>query len=82
MRFAGKRPNLDRSTIIYNGAITVGGIPPEAYEYVVNGKSAIDWVMERQCVKTDKASGIAPRQRTPLSPLPVFAVFGSERSEV
>jgi predicted helicase len=30
-------------------------IPLEAYEYVVNGKSALEWVMERQCVKTDKA---------------------------
>ena len=28
----------------------------EAYEYVVNNKSAIEWVMERQCVKTDKQS--------------------------
>lgn len=31
---------------------------PEAYNYVVNGKPALEWVMERQCVKTDKASGI------------------------
>ena len=58
MRFAGKRPKQDRSTIIYNGNVTVGGIPLEAFDYVVNGKSAIDWVMERQCVKIDKASGI------------------------
>ena len=29
-----------------------------AYEYVVNGKPALEWVMERQCVKTDKDSGI------------------------
>jgi len=58
MKFAGKRPNLDRTTIIYNANITIGDIPLEAYDYVVNGKSAIDWVMERQCVKTDKASGI------------------------
>ncbi|MBF0282773.1 MAG: hypothetical protein HQM07_09440 [Zetaproteobacteria bacterium] len=53
----GKNVN-DLSTIQYNSRITVSGIPEEAYEYVVNGKSAIDWVMERQCVKTDKASGI------------------------
>ncbi len=38
--------------------ITLTGIPPEAYDYVVNGKPAIDWVVERQCVKTDKDSGI------------------------
>jgi predicted helicase len=30
----------------------------EAYDYVVNGKTALDWVVERQCVRTDKASGI------------------------
>jgi predicted helicase len=36
----------------------VSAIPAEAYDYVVNGKSAIDWVVERQCVKTDKDSGI------------------------
>jgi predicted helicase len=36
----------------------VTGIPLEAYDYVVNGKPALDWVVERQCVKTDKDSGI------------------------
>jgi predicted helicase len=33
-------------------------IPLEAYEYVVNGKPALEWVMDRQCVKTHKKSGI------------------------
>jgi predicted helicase len=58
MKFAGKRPKLDKTTVIYNANITMTGIPLAAYEYVVNGKSALEWVMERQCVKTDKASGI------------------------
>ena len=58
MKFAGKRPKLDKTTVIYNANITMTGIPLEAYEYVVNGKPAIEWVMERQCVKKDKASGI------------------------
>lgn len=58
MKFAGKRPNLDKTTVIYNANITISGIPLEAYDYVVNGKPAIEWVIERQCVKTDKASGI------------------------
>lgn len=58
MKFAGKRPTLDKTTVIYNANITMTGIPLEAYDYVVNGKSALEWVMERQCVKTDKASGI------------------------
>lgn len=58
MKFGGKRPNLDKTTVIYNPKITITGIPLEAYDYVVNGKPALEWVMERQCVKTDPASGI------------------------
>lgn len=58
MRFGAKRPNIDKTTVIYNANITMTGIPLEAYDYVVNGKPALEWVMERQCVKTDKASGI------------------------
>lgn len=58
MKFGGKRPNLDKTTVIYNSNITMTNIPLEAYEYVVNCKPALEWVMERQCVKTDKASGI------------------------
>ncbi len=49
---------LDKSRVIYNDHITVKEIPLEAYDYMVNGKSAIAWVMDRQCVKTDKASQI------------------------
>ena len=48
----------DKSTIIYNNHIKVEGIPLEAYEYVVNGKSAIEWVMERYQVVLDKNSQI------------------------
>ena len=53
----GKNIN-DRSTVIYNGKITLKGIPDEAWDYVVNGKAALDWVMERQAVTVHKASGI------------------------
>ena len=55
MRFPNKR---DKSTVFYNDNITIQNIPPDAYEYIVNQKSALGWVMDRQCVKTDKKSGI------------------------
>ena len=58
MKFAGKRPNLDKTTVIYNNNITMQNVPLEAYDYVVNGKPALEWVMERQCVSTDKKTGI------------------------
>ena len=48
----------DRSTIIFNTDITIKNIPEKAYEYVVNGKSAIEWIMDQYQVKTDKKSGI------------------------
>ena len=48
----------DRSTVIYNEKLTVTDIPEEAWDYVVNGKPALAWVMERQAVTTHKASGI------------------------
>jgi predicted helicase len=70
----------DLTRLIYNSRITVTGIPPEAYDYVVNGKPALDWVIERQCVKTDKASGIVndandwaiETMRNPRYPLELF----------
>ena len=48
----------DRSTIIYNNQITIENIPDKAYEYVVNGRSAVEWILDRYQFKTDKASGI------------------------
>lgn len=53
----GKSIN-DKTTVHYNERITLRGIPLEAYDYVVNGKPALEWVMERQAVTTDKDSGI------------------------
>lgn len=55
MRF----PKKDKKdTIIYNDYITIRHIPAEAYDYIVNGKSAIEWLMERYAITTDKKSGI------------------------
>lgn len=58
MKFGGKGKDKDKTTVIYNENITMQNIPLEAYDYVVNGKPALEWVMDRQVVKTDKASGI------------------------
>ncbi len=42
--------------INYNNHIAITKIPKKAFEYVVNGKSAIDWVIERYKKTTDKDS--------------------------
>lgn len=48
----------DKTTIIYNNFIRIENIPLKAYEYVVNGKSAVEWIMDRYKIKVDKDSGI------------------------
>jgi predicted helicase len=58
MKFGGKGKEKDRRTVIYNDRITMQNVPLAAYDYIVNGKPALEWVMERQVVKTDKDSGI------------------------
>lgn len=59
MRFGKKDSKMaDKGVIYYNSGITIENIPPEAYDYVVNGKSAIEWIMERYAVTTNKDSGI------------------------
>ena len=55
MRFgAGK----DRTTVIYNAHLTLEGIPERAYGYEVNGRPAIEWIIDRYQIRTDKDSGI------------------------
>ena len=63
MKFAKVRDEngklvADKTRIIYNGHISIENIPLKAYEYIVNGKSAIEWIMERYAVTIDKASKI------------------------
>jgi len=55
MRFPSKGV---KEIIIYNSRITISDIPERAYQYVVNGKSAIEWIMERYAITTHKESGI------------------------
>ncbi len=49
---AGERH--DRTVIRYNDRITLSGIPLEAYRYMLGSRSAIEWIIDRYYVKTDK----------------------------
>ncbi|WP_411827644.1 DEAD/DEAH box helicase [Luteolibacter sp. AS25] len=49
---------FDKTRIIYNANITISNIPEDAHNYIVNGKSALDWLLDRYQVKIDKTSGI------------------------
>ena len=80
-KIPGKTGNAakDKTKLVYNDFITIEGIPLEAQEYVVNKRSALDWIVERACVKVDKDSGIvndfndfAAEKGDPRYPLSLF----------
>ena len=58
MRYPGIGAKKDKTTVIYNASTTLSGIPDEAHEYLLGSRSAVDWIIERYQVKTDKPSGI------------------------
>ena len=58
MRFAKGADVHAKSAIAVNNHYTLSGIPEETYRYIVNGKSAIEWLIDRYQVKTEKDSGI------------------------
>ncbi|WP_199528185.1 type ISP restriction/modification enzyme [Kitasatospora sp. SolWspMP-SS2h] len=58
MKFPRLKGQLDRTTIIFNPRVTLTNIPEEAYRYQLGARSAIEWLMDRYWLKTDKDSGI------------------------
>ena len=58
MTFGKKDGKLDKSVIVFNEILILKDIPLIAYDYIVNGKSAIEWIIDRYQVTIDKASGI------------------------
>ena len=84
MKYGKRDKDKDLTTLHYNDKITLTGIPLEAYDYIVNGKPVLDWVVERQCVKTDK--GQRHRQRLgdgnhEKSPLPAGTIPASHHGQ-
>ena len=55
MRFPSKE---DKGTILFNDSVKIENIPITAYDYIVNGKSAVEWVMERYAITKNADSGI------------------------
>ena len=52
------RSKSDQDAIVYNGNVTVADIPAKAHDYMLGPRTALEWVIDRYQVKTDKASGI------------------------
>ena len=52
------RSKTDKSAILYNGRVTIAEIPDQAHDYLLGSRTALEWLIDRYRVKTDKASGI------------------------
>ena len=48
----------DKTQLVYNDFLTLDGIPAKAFNYRLGNRSALEWVIDQYCVKTDKRSGI------------------------
>lgn len=57
-RGSAENRTQNKSAILFNHHITVSEIPESAYEYVVNGRSAIEWIMDQYQIKIDKKTEI------------------------
>jgi len=55
MRFANKET---KTTLILNEHVQLSGIPEAAHRYVVNGRTPLEWFIDRYRIKQDKESGI------------------------
>ncbi|HWS88448.1 MAG TPA: type ISP restriction/modification enzyme [Pyrinomonadaceae bacterium] len=62
------RLSKDRRQIIYNHFLTLSGLPPEAYEYRLGNRSALEWVIDQYQVTTDRRSGITNDPNRPDDP--------------
>ena len=55
----GKDGKTERKDLlVINSETTLGGIPAEAHEYTINGRTPLEWLIERYRVMTDQATGI------------------------
>ena len=75
MCFAKEGKEIKKDTIIYNEYITIKNIPNRVYEYVINGKSAVEWIMERYAVSQDKNSRLSDDPNDNEHPTYIFQLL-------
>jgi predicted helicase len=64
------------ASLIYNDFLTLDGIPPEAFEYRLGNRSALEWVIDQYQVSTDKRSGITNDPNRPDDPEYIVRLLG------
>ena len=70
------RLSKDKTQIIYNDFLTLGGIPSEVFEYRLGNRSALDWIIDQYRVSTDKRSCITNDPNMPDDPQYIIRLIG------
>ncbi len=76
--YAGAENGLteDKTAIVYNDFLTLAGIPAEVFEYKLGNRSALEWIVDRYRVNTDKRSGIVNDPNRPDDPQYIVKLIG------
>ena len=70
------RLSKDKKSIQVNDSLTLGGIPPEVFDYRLGNRSAIEWVIDQYRVKEDKRTGIRSDPNNPEDPEYIVRLVG------
>lgn len=70
------RLSKDRTELVVNESLTLAGIPPEAFDYRLGNRSALEWVIDQHRVATDKRSGITSDPNRPDDPESIVRLVG------
>ncbi len=66
----------DKTAVIVNPHLTLAGVPPEAFQYRLGNRSALDWVLDQYRVSTDARSGITSDPNRPDDPEYIVRLIG------
>jgi predicted helicase len=66
----------DKTQLVYNDFLTLGGIPPAVFDYRLGNRSALDWIVDQYQVSTDKRSGIVNDPNRPMDPEYIVRLIG------
>ena len=70
------RLSKDKTQLVYNEFLTLDGIPAKVFDYRLGGRSALEWVIDQYCVKTDKRSGIVNDANREDDPMYIVQLIG------
>jgi predicted helicase len=70
------RLTKDRTSLIVNNSLTLANIPPEAFNYRLGNRSALEWVIDQYQVSTDKRTGITTDPNNPDTPEYIVRLVG------